>query len=123
MSTLAKVLVGWVGISHLGFLILEMFFWTTPQGRKIFRTTQEFANASSALAANQGLYNGFLSAGLFYGLMTHDPQVQYTFQLFFLICVIIAGVYGAWSVNRRIFVIQALPGILALIAVLVTRPV
>ena len=112
MSTVAVVLLVLVGSLHLYFLVLEMFLWTRPLGLKTFRNTSEKAAATRVLAANQGLYNGFLAAGLFYAAFTGSRE----FALFFLACVVVAGAYGAWSVNKRIFFVQALPAIAALIA-------
>lgn len=103
-----------VALLHLGFLYLEMFAWEQPLGRKVFRTTAEFAAQSKALAANQGHYNGFLAAGLLYGLWSGDGA----FKVFFLACVIVAGVFGAATVSRRILYVQALPAALALAALL-----
>ena len=117
MTHLAQILVGIVAVLHLGFLVLEMFLWNTPRGRATFGTTREFAAQSAALAANQGLYNGFLSAGLVWGLIAADPQVM----VFFLVCVIIAGLYGARTVSKRILFIQAAPAAVALVAVLLGR--
>ncbi|WP_433044942.1 DUF1304 domain-containing protein [Dactylosporangium sp. CS-033363] len=114
MKVVADVLVGIVALLHLYFLVLEMFLWTAPRTRAAFGTTAEFAEASKALAANQGLYNGFLVAGLVYGLVADNLA----FQVFFLICVIVAGIYGAATASRRILLVQALPGALALAAVL-----
>jgi putative membrane protein len=114
VEIVADVLVGIVALLHLYFLVLEMFLWTAPRTRAAFGTTAEFAAASKALAANQGLYNGFLVAGLVYGLVTGS----FAFQVFFLICVIVAGLYGAATASRRILLVQALPGALALAAVL-----
>jgi len=114
MSVVAIVLVALVALLHLYFLVLEMFLWTKPLGLKVFRQTPEKAEASRVLAANQGLYNGFLAAGLLYGLATGSRE----FVLFFLACVVVAGAYGAWSVNKRIFFVQALPALLAIAAVL-----
>ena len=114
MSFLAIVLVVMVALLHLGFLVLEMALWTRPLGLRTFRNTPEQAAATRVLAANQGLYNGFLAAGLLYAAATGSRE----FALFFLACVVIAGSYGAWSVNRRIFYVQALPALLALAAVL-----
>lgn len=113
MGTIANALVGLVALLHLYFLVLEMFLWTKPTGRRVFRTTPEFAQASKTLAANQGLYNGFLAAGLAVGLA--QGADGFHFKLFFLSCVIVAGAYGAWTVNGRIFLVQALPAIAALI--------
>jgi len=113
MTTIANVLVGLVALLHVYFLVLEMFLWTTPTGRRVFRTTPEFAQASKALAANQGLYNGFLAAGLAWGLAAGAEGFH--IKLFFLSCVIVAGLYGAWTVSRRILYVQALPAFVALV--------
>jgi len=99
-----------VALLHLYFLVLEMFLWTKPQGRATFGTDPEFAEASKTLAANQGLYNGFLAAGLVWGVLAD----RYDVQIFFLACVIVAGVYGAATVNRRILLVQALPAVVAM---------
>lgn len=112
MSPVAHVLVVLVALLHLGFLVLEMFLWTRPAGLKVFRNTPEKASATRVLAANQGLYNGFLAAGLLYAVATGSRE----FAVFFLACVVVAGAYGAWSVNRRIFVVQAMPALAALAA-------
>ena len=112
MTMLAQALVALVALLHLYFLVLEMFFWTKPLGRKVFRLDPAFAEASKVLAANQGLYNGFLAAGLFWGVFDHLPMLVN----FMLGCVIVAGCYGAYSVNKRIFFIQAVPAILAVAA-------
>lgn len=113
MTTIANVLVGLVALLHLYFLVLEMFLWTTPTGRRAFGTTPEFAQASKTLAANQGLYNGFLAAGLAWGLL--EGAAGFHIKLFFLSCVIVAGLYGAWTVSRKILYVQALPAIAALV--------
>ena len=115
MRILANLLVALVALLHAGFLVLEMFLWTTPFGLKTFNMTPEFAAASATLAANQGLYNGFLVAGLVWGLVADETDVL----VFFLLCVIVAGLYGAATVSRRILLVQALPAALALVAVLV----
>ncbi len=112
MSTVAIALVILVALLHLYFLVLEMFLWTRPPGLKTFRNTPEKAAITRVLAANQGLYNGFLAAGLLYGAATGSRE----FVLFFLACVVVAGVYGAYSVNKRIFFVQAMPALLALLA-------
>jgi putative membrane protein len=117
MNLVANLLVVLVAILHLGFLVLEMFLWDHPYGRKTFRMTPEYSKASASLAANQGLYNGFLAAGLIWGLVTANIPIQ----LFFLICVIVAGIYGGFTAKRSILYMQALPGILALAAVLLAR--
>jgi putative membrane protein len=120
MQTIAKLLVALVAVLHLYFLVLEMFLWTTPTGRRAFGTTPEFAEASKTLAANQGLYNGFLAAGLLWGLWLGDAGRAVT--IFFLVCVIVAGVYGAITASRKILFVQALPAALALAVLAATRP-
>lgn len=117
MNLIANILVVLVAVLHLGFLALEMFFWDHPFGRKRFRMTPEYSKASASLAANQGLYNGFLAAGLIWGLVTSNTPVQ----IFFLICVLVAGIYGGLTTRRTILYIQALPGLLALIAVYLAK--
>ena len=114
MDVIASVLVGVVAALHAWFLVLEMFLWTKPAGLKTFRNTPEKAETTRVLAANQGLYNGFLAAGLLWGLVT----AQWNVVVFFLLCVVVAALYGAWSVSRRIFYVQGLPAIAALAAVL-----
>jgi putative membrane protein len=120
MQLVADILVGLVAAIHVYIVVLEMFLWTTPRARAAFGTTAEFATESAPLAANQGLYNGFLAAGLIYGLVAADP-VGYAFTAFFLICVIVAGVYGAATANKRILVVQAVPAALALVFTLVAH--
>ena len=110
MPNVAVVLVVLVALLHLYFLVLEMFLWTRPLGLRTFRNTPEKAEATRVLAANQGLYNGFLAAGLLYGAIIG----AHAFVLFFLLCVVTAGLYGAYSVNKRIFFVQALPALLAI---------
>jgi putative membrane protein len=117
VNVVADVLVGLVAALHLYFLVLEMFLWTTPTGRRVFGLEPAFAQESKTLAANQGLYNGFLVAGLVWGLAADRDDVK----IFFLACVIVAGAYGAATVNRRVLVVQAVPAALALVAVLVSR--
>ena len=117
MATVAAVLVAIVAAIHVYIVILEMVLWRTPRGLRAFGTDQAFADSSATLAANQGLYNGFLVAGLVWGLLAMDP-VGFQVKLFFLGCVIVAGVFGAATVSRRILVVQAIPAALALIAVL-----
>src|SRR5262245_41502905 len=109
----ANVVVAVVALLHLYFLVLEMFLWTTPTGRRTFGVDADFAQRSKALAANQGLYNGFLAAGLVWGLFADDVV-----KVFFLVCVIVAGVFGAVTVNRRILLAQAAPAALGLVFVL-----
>lgn len=113
METVANVAIVVVAVIHLGFLALEMFLWNTPTGRGIFGTDEAFAEQAAALAANQGLYNGFLSAGLIWSVVASDPVGEQT-GVFFLICVIVAGVYGAATVSPRILALQAAPAVVAL---------
>ena len=114
MHAIAVILTVLVALLHLYILVLEMFLWTKPQGLRTFRNTPEKAETTRVLAANQGLYNGFLAAGLFWGLFT----AQWNVVVFFLSCVIVAALYGAYSVNKRIFFVQGVPAIAALAAVL-----
>ena len=114
MKVLGNILVGLVAILHIGFLVLEMFLWATPFGMKTFNLTPEFAAASAALAANQGLYNGFLAAGLLWGAFHPRPEVALPLRIFFLACVVVAGVFGAATVSRRILYVQAVPALLGL---------
>lgn len=120
MQMVAIGLAALVALLHLYFLVLEMFFWTRPLGRKAFGLDKDFAEKSKALAANQGLYNGFLVAGLAWGLLQGAAGAGRPWLVFFLGCVIVAGVFGAATVSRKILVVQALPGALALAAVLVS---
>lgn len=115
MDVVAIILVSIVAALHAYFLVLEMFLWTKPTGRSTFGLTAEFAEQTKGLAANQGLYNGFLVAGLIFGLVSEQDDVT----IFFLVCVIVAGAFGAATVSRRILVVQAVPALLALGAVLI----
>jgi len=112
MTTAANIAVALVALLHLYFLVLEMFFWDKPLGRRTFGLTPEFAAASKSLAANQGLYNGFLAAGLVWGICLGAAGGQV--KIFFLGCVIVAGVFGALTASRKILWVQALPGAVAL---------
>lgn len=111
---LATILILLVALLHLYFMYLEMIAWDRPLGRKVFNLTPEFAAASKALAANQGLYNGFLVAGLVWGLTL--GEAGFAVKLFFLACVVVAGIFGAATVSRRILYVQALPAALAIVA-------
>ena len=117
MTQVAWGLVVLVGLLHLWFMVLEMLLWTRPLGLKTFRNSPERAEATKVLAANQGLSNGFIAAGLFYAAITASRE----FAMFFLVCVVIAGLYGAWSVSRRIFYVQALPALIAIAMLWFTR--
>jgi putative membrane protein len=116
MSNLSQILIGLVALEHIYILWLEMFAWET-QGKKVFRGAlkSELFTPTKTLAANQGLYNGFLAAGLIWTFFISDPVWQHNIALFFLGCVIIAGCYGALTASKKIFFVQAVPAILALI--------
>lgn len=111
-----QLMISIVALLHAGFMVLEMVLWTKPAGRRIFGMTLEQAGATAVLAANQGLYNGFLAAGLIWSLLHPNPHFSEQIAAFFLLCVIAAGIYGAMSVSKRIFFVQALPALLTLIA-------
>jgi putative membrane protein len=113
MNLAALIATGLVALLHWYFLVLEMFLWTKPYGRRVFGLTEEKAQLTKSLAANQGLYNGFIAAGLMWGLALEDEGVDIT--VFFLICVIVAGIFGGITANRKIFFVQALPGVVALV--------
>ena len=120
MNAVATVLVAVVALVHVYIVVLEMVLWTTPRGRAAFGLTPEFAEQTKALAGNQGLYNGFLAAGLVWGLVGPD-HLRFGFQVFFLLCVIVAGLYGAATASRKILFVQAIPGAVALAAVLLAH--
>lgn len=115
MIFIANVLVAVVAALHVFFLALEMFLWDKPLGLKVFRNSVERAKDTAVLAANQGLYNGFLAAGLVWGLFHPNPAFGFQIKAFFLLCVIVAGAYGAATVSRRILYVQAAPAALALV--------
>ena len=115
MSILTIFFIALVAFLHVYFMILEMFFWTKPQGLKTFGLQKEFAEQSRVLAANQGLYNGFLAAGLIWSIVSRNNEIA----IFFLTCVIIAGMYGAYSTKKiRLFYIQSVPSIIGLLSLL-----
>lgn len=120
MTIVADILVVLVALIHCYILVLEMFRWDTPRGRRVFGTEPEFAKASRPLAANQGLYNGFLAAGLIWALIA-GGGTGFAAKVFFLACVAVAGVYGAATANRRILFVQTVPALLALVCVLVAH--
>ena len=113
MSTAANIVIAIVALLHVYFLVLEMFLWDKPAGLRAFGQTLEAAKASKVLAANQGLYNGFLAAGLFWGLSLGAAGTNV--KVFFLVCVVVAGVYGALTASRKILYVQALPAALGLV--------
>jgi putative membrane protein len=118
MKTLEIALVLLVALEHLYFLYLEMFLWTKPKGLKVFGNTPEKAEASRVLAANQGLYNGFLAAGLLWGLVYPNAAAGLHIQLFFLVCVVVAGIYGGLTVSKRIMLLQGGPALLGVLVLL-----
>ena len=118
MSMIANIIVGIIALLHIYILVLEMFLWTKPAGLKAFGQTREAANASRVLAANQGLYNGFLAAGLFWGLSLGASGIDV--QIFFLSCVLVAGLYGAATASRKILFVQAIPAAIGLVFVFIS---
>ncbi len=117
MALLASLLVALVSILHIYILVLEMFLWTTPRGIKAFSLNPDFAQKSKTMAANQGLYNGFLAAGLAWGLLHPVLEFRKQIELFFLGCVFVAGVFGALTAMPKIFFIQSVPAAVAAVAV------
>ena len=118
MEIVANIVIVFVAILHLGFLVLEMCLWNHPIGRKTFKMAKEVAESSATLAANQGLYNGFLAAGLIWGLLSSELSVKF----FFLSCVLIAGIFGGFTAKRSILYLQALPALLGLILLYLSMP-
>lgn len=116
MNLLANIATLFVAVSHIGILVLEMFYWNHPIGQKIFNMTPEIAESSAVLAMNQGLYNGFLAAGLLWALLTRRTDVK----VFFLLCVIVAGIFGGITAKASIVLTQAMPALIALIFVLIS---
>ena len=121
MHAARLILIGVVAVEHIYILILEMFLWTTPRGRKAFGLTEDFARATKALAANQGLYNGFLAAGLWWSLVRPAAPFATALQIFFLGCVLVAAVFGAATAKRSILFVQGGPAALALAALIADR--
>lgn len=119
MSIVAKILVALVALEHIYFLVLEMFLWTTPRTRATFGMSEQQANETKVLAANQGLYNGFLAAGLIWSLVAPELYAK-PLALFFVACVLVAGLYGGATANRRIWYVQALPAAVALATLVLT---
>ena len=119
MKIAAQIAVGAVGAMHVMFLVLEMFLWTRPLGRRVFGLSEDLAKSTASLAANQGLYNGFLAAGLFWGVI--DGPHSFAVRVFFLGCVLAAGLFGAMTVKKSILLVQALPAGIALVLVLLAR--
>ena len=119
LRKLASVMVTIVAIEHLGFLVLEMFLWTEPVGMRVFGLTPEFAAESAPLAMNQGLYNGFLAAGLVWGLVSKANA--FAIKTFFLVCVIVAGIFGGLTAKASIIVVQGAPALIALVLLVLSR--
>jgi len=117
MNSFSLALVFFIALQHFFFLYLEMFAWSKPLGRKIFKNSVDKAESTKVLAANQGLYNGFLATGLIWGLFYPDVEVSEDIILFFLSCIIVAGLYGGYSVKKTIWYIQALPAFITLLSV------
>ena len=122
MLLISYCLAGLVALLHVWFLVLEMALWTKPLGLKTFRMSPEKAETTRVLAANQGLYNGFLAAGIGFALIYPDTGAGRDILTFFLLCVVVAGAYGAWTVSRRILWIQALPAALSLVFLWLSQP-
>lgn len=120
MESVLFFLVIAVAFLHLGFMILEIFFWSKPIGLKIFRMNHERAKSTATLASNQGLYNGFLAAGLLWALFVSDPDFSRSLKIFFLTCVFIAGSYGGATVGKKIFFLQGVPAIVGLFLILLS---
>lgn len=120
MGAASSVLVGVVAALHVYFLVLEMFLWTTPFGQKTFARSAEEMQQTKVLAGNQGLYNGFLAAGLAWSLITAEPTA-YALKLFFLGCVVVAGLYGAATASKKILFVQAIPATLAIVVTLLAH--
>ncbi len=117
MALIAMVLVGLVALLHIYIMLLEVLWWDTPRGHKAFGLTPDFARQTKVLAINQGVYNGFLAAGLIWGLLQPDPAFAWQIQMFFLACVAVAGIVGAVTSSRKILFIQTVPAVIAIIAV------
>ena len=120
MNLLALIVTALVAALHVYILVLEMFLWTTPYGRRVFRLSPEMAAATKVLAANQGLYNGFLAAGLFWGLWLGGAGQE--IRLFFLLCVLAAGIYGGLTASRRIMLVQGVPALIGVVLSLLANP-
>ncbi len=123
MPLVAAILTGLVALLHVYIMYLEMVLWTKPQGLKTFGMTAERAEETKVLGANQGLYNGFLAAGLIWSIVHPDPSFAFQLQVFFLGCVIVAALYGAYSASKKILLTQGSPAIVAMIAVLVAKAI
>lgn len=119
MNSLVTGLAALVALEHVYFAVLEMFLWTKPKALKAFNMTPEFAKSTAGLAANQGLYNLFLVAGLVWSLLSNNPEFSHCLQVFFFSCVAVAGIFGGFTVNKKIFILQGIPALIGLGAALV----
>ena len=119
MHTVSIISITLIGLEHFAFMVLEMFFWNKPIGRRIFKQSLSQAKQTETLAANQGLYNGFLASSLFWGLLHPNQEIGLQISIFFLICIVIAGIYGAYSAHKKILFVQALPGFLTLVTLFI----
>lgn len=119
MLIISKILIGLVAVEHVYILILQMFFWTKPKTKKIFAIDDDLAAQTVSIAANQGLYNGFLAAGLIWGMLHSNVSMGYELQMFFLICVMSAAIYGSVTVKKSILLVQGFPAFLAFVTLLI----
>lgn len=117
MIIISNIVIGAIGLLHVYILVLEMFHWTTQRGQKAFGLTPDFARQTRSLAANQGLYNGFLAAGLFWGLLQPDPVFAWQIKIFFLTCIAVAGLFGAATAKRSILFVQTVPAVIGILLV------
>ena len=115
MNTLAFILIIFIALEHFTFMVIEMFFWTKPLGRRVFKQSIEKSKQTKVLAANQGLYNGILATGLLWSLWHPNHEFGEQLTIFFLLAVIVAGLYGAYSANKSILFVQAMPAAIALV--------
>ena len=120
ITYLDNIIISLIAALHIYILILEMFLWNTPRARRVFGMTKEQAKLTTINAANQGLYNGFLAAGLIWGLLSSNPEISFQVKIFFLSCIAIAGLYGAKTVHKKIFFIQAAPSLTAIALLLLS---
>ncbi len=122
LQVLTMTLIGLCALEHLWFLVLEMFLWQRPIGLRIFGNTADKARDSVVLAKNMGLYNGFLAVGLIYGLLVTDAAVAHAFRFYFLMCMVVAGVYGGMTVSSRVMYVQGMPPALAMVLLYLIEP-
>ncbi len=121
LITIPNILIFLIANFHLWICIIEMFFWEKPLGRKIFKLDADFSSKTAAFASNQGLYNAFLAAGLFWSLLVYNPVEAFHLKVFFLGCITLAGIFGGFTLNKRIFIRQGMPAFVTLILVLMSN--